>query len=53
MTESSASQVNFNCPPKLLESFDAAWRASGLFTNRTAALLRSMENFVEVCKEGD
>ena len=52
MTESSASQVNFNCPPKLLESFDAAWRASGLFMNRTAAILRSIENFVAEAKEG-
>ena len=50
MTESSA--VNFNCPSKLLEEFDAAWRESGKIPSRTAALLRAMESFIAEIKEG-
>lgn len=45
MTETSA--VNFNCPTKLLEDFDKTWKQTGRIPNRTDALLRAMENYIE------
>ena len=39
--------VNFNCPSKLLDEFDRAWRASGRIPSRTAALHRAMEQFIK------
>jgi len=40
-------QVNFLCPLKLREDFDAAWRKNGRIPSRTAALHRIMELFIE------
>jgi len=49
VTETSA--VNFNCPTKLLDDFDAAWKDTERIPSRTAALLRVMENFVAEHRE--
>ena len=39
--------VNFKCPAKLLEEFDATWQGTGKVPSRTAALHRAMERFIE------
>lgn len=49
MTETSL--VTFNCPTKLLEDFDNTWKKPGRIRDRTAALLRAMEKFIETKKE--
>ena len=40
-------QVNFLCPPKLLQDFDSAVERNGRIPSRTAALHRAMERFIE------
>lgn len=39
--------VQFLCPPKLLEAFDRVRKACGYYSNRTDALKRLMERFVD------